>query len=107
MFINGIPVLLLTGGRGLLAQRKEGHHESRRAEATLGSMVIHHGLLHRVQAFTVCEVFHGNQLLAMEGAEEGNTAVDRAVDEALSRRFGHHHGAGATVTGGAPLLGTA
>ena len=51
------------------------------------------------------EVFHADQLSAIQGRDKGQAAVDRAIAQPVTVGLGQHHGAGATVARGAAFLG--
>ena len=72
-------------------------------------MLIHHRLLHRMEfaAVLVREVFHREQLLPVQGADEGDATVDRTICEGIALHLRHHHRTSAAISGSAALLGAA
>nr|GEU28080.1 hypothetical protein [Tanacetum cinerariifolium] len=83
------------------------HHESRRAEAALRAMTVHHGLLHRVQrAAVLLQVFDRKQRLAIERGRELDAGIDRLHVQLAGRiEAADDHGAGAAIALGAAFLG--
>jgi len=69
-------------------------------------VAVDHGLLDAVQAALVLEVFDADQLLAVQRGDEGQAGVEGAIAQAVIHQLADHHGTGATVTGGAALLGS-
>ena len=89
-------------------QRIERHHEARRAEAALRAVEIDHRLLHRMQAAVASpEMFDGDDMAAVERAEEADAGVDAFIDELALREPSDQHGASAAVALGAAFLGAA
>ncbi len=73
-------------------------------------MAIDHRLLDAVQLALVLEVFDADQLLAVQGRNEGQARVEAAIAHArlaffVRVQFAHHHGARATVAAGAAFFG--
>ncbi len=68
-------------------------------------MAIDHGLLDAVQLALVLEVFDGDQLLAVQGGDEGQAGIERAVAQAISVQLSDHDGAGTAVSGSAAFFG--
>ncbi|MNS80671.1 hypothetical protein D3C72_1143620 [compost metagenome] len=106
----------------LFVDRPQGHHKTRCAKAALGSVALHHGLLHGMQIgaarIGLCRlaggfhVFHGEQRLAMQIGQQLDAGVHGLQLQALHRlrvagfgQFGHQHGAGAAIAFIAALLG--
>ena len=57
----------------------QGHHETRRAIATLGTIQFNHRGLSWVEfAFGLREALNGNDLTSVEGWQEEDTAIDDA-----------------------------
>ncbi|MCY1293266.1 hypothetical protein D9M70_425220 [compost metagenome] len=90
----------------LLLQGEHRHDEAGGAEAALRAVAVDHGLLHGVQLALVLEVFDGDQLLAVQGGDEGQAGVQAAVANAFADQFADHHGAGTAVAGGAAFFGS-
>ncbi len=73
-------------------------------------MAIDHRLLDAVQLALVLEVFDADQLLAVQGRDEGQARVEAAIANAFAAigvrfQFAHHHGARATIAAGAAFFG--
>ena len=65
-------------------------------------------VLHGVQcAVRAGQVFHGDQLLAVDHAQKADAAVDRRVLKPAALQGAERHSAGAAVTLGAALLAAA
>ncbi|MNF90667.1 hypothetical protein D3C84_732370 [compost metagenome] len=58
-----------------------------------------------MQLALVLEVFDADQLLAVQGRDEGQAGVERAIAHALAVQFADHHGAGTAVARGAAFFG--
>ena len=103
------PVIHLVAGEdtavAIVKQRKQRHDESRRAEAALRSMQVHHRLLHRMQAIGR-EVVDGDDFAAVRLPGQHDAGVDRAVHQPAAHQPPQHHRTGPTVAFGAPFLGT-
>jgi hypothetical protein len=97
----------------VLVQGEQGHGEARRAEAALGGVAVHQGLLHRVQQAghaqpaQAVQVFDGEQRLAVQAGHELDAGIHGPQAELTVHLFAEHHGAGAAVAFGAALLGAA
>ena len=86
-------------------QSRQGHHDARRAETTLGTLLLHHALLNRM-AWFLLEGFNSNQLLAVKASQQGDAAVDCFVTGvAVLVSCSCNHSAGTTVAGGAAFFG--
>jgi len=104
-FVGLVRVVFVHSG-GVLLQGEQAHDEAWRTEAALRAVAVDHRLLHAVQSALVLEVFDTDQLLAVQRGHEGQAGIEGAVAQAFTDQFADHHGAGATVAGGAALLGT-
>ena len=100
-------------------QCEQGHHESRSAESALRAMLLHHGLLHRMQLVLPAKSLHGIDRLAIQGRQELYARIHGSADQPVcgagigpgfgtrfGTRFGNHNGAGPAVAFGATFLGT-
>ncbi len=89
-----------------LIQREQRHHEARRAEAALRSVAIHHRLLAGMKrSVGRGQIFHRQQLLAVQRADQLYAGIDRAVAQPVAVHFAQHHRAGATIALAAAFLG--
>ncbi len=102
----GLVRIVFIDRAGVLLQGEQAHDEARRAEAALRAVAVDHRLLDAVQTALVLEVFDADQLLAVQRGDEGQARVEGAIAQALAHQLADHHGTGATVTGGAALLGS-
>ncbi len=89
----------------ILLQGEQAHDEAGSTEAALRAVAIDHRLLDAVQLTLMLEVFDGDQLLAVQGADEGQAGVQGAVAQPIADQFADHDGTGATVAGGTAFLG--
>ncbi|MNF81265.1 hypothetical protein D3C84_635290 [compost metagenome] len=103
---QGFHGLALVVAAAVLLQGEQRHDEAWGAEAALGAMAIHHGLLHRMQLALVLEIFHGDQLLAVQGRDEGQAGVEGAIADAVALQLADDHGAGTAIARGATFFGT-
>src|SRR5581483_9007040 len=62
---QAMPDLVRRGTRVLVEQGFAGHHEAGRAEAALLAVVVHKGLLHRVQSAVLFQPLDGLNLFAL------------------------------------------
>lgn len=74
-------------------------------------MALDHGLLHAVQLALVLEVFHGDQLFAVQGRDKRQARIEAAIANLLGTllvgmQLADYHGAGTTVAAGAAFLGS-
>lgn len=103
--------LMGVGCGAVLLQRKQRHHKPGRAEPALRAVALDHGALHAVQLALMLEVFHADQLLAVQGRHKGQAGIEAAIAQALlalrvGLDFAHDHRAGAAVATGAAFLGS-
>jgi hypothetical protein len=68
-------------------------------------VAVDHGLLDAVQVALVLEVFDGDQLLAVQGGDEGQAGIERAVAQRFSVQLADHDGAGTAVAGCTAFFG--
>ncbi len=68
-------------------------------------MAVDHRLLNAVQLALILQVFDDDQLLAVQGGDESQAGVERAVAQPVANQLAYHHGAGTAVAGGAAFLG--
>ena len=64
-----------------------------------------HRFLHRMQRAVVGEILDGDQLGAVELAEQRDAGIDRLVDQAAVALAHDHHSAGAAIAFRAAFLG--
>jgi hypothetical protein len=89
----------------LVIHGKKAHHEPRCAESALRTVLVHHGLLHRVKASVrAFQVFDGDQLQPVQRGQQLDACVDRAVSNSAVMEFAQHDGAGAAIPLGAAFL---
>lgn len=103
---HGLQGLGLVEVVAVLLQGEHRHHEARGTEAALRAVAVNHGLLDAVQLSLVLQVFDGDELLAVQGGDEGQAGVQGAVADALAVQLADHHGAGTAVSGGAAFFGS-
>ncbi|MCY1354352.1 hypothetical protein D9M69_407270 [compost metagenome] len=103
---QGLHGLGLVVAVAVLLQGEQRHDEAGGAEAALGTVAIHHRLLHGMQLALVLEVFHGDQLLAVQRRHEGQAGVQGAVADAVAVQLADDHGAGTAIARGAAFFGT-
>jgi hypothetical protein len=90
----------------ILNPREHRHDETRRAETALGTMLVDHGLLDRMEVTVAFQIFDGDQRLSIERADELNAGIDRAVVQLISLEFGYYSGACAAITLGTSFFRT-
>ena len=73
-----------------LIQSEQGHDEPRRAEATLGTVAFHHGLLDRMQAPAVqsFQAFYREQRLAVDGRQELDAGIGCPLSQLIVDQVG-------------------
>ena len=67
--------------RAVLVEREQAHHDAGRAEAALRAVMLDHRRLHRMERAVVGEVLDGDDLGAVDLAEQEDAGVDRLVAE--------------------------
>src|SRR5262249_4937884 len=73
----------------------------------LGSVAVHHGLLHRVKLTIRClKTLDGNQFFTVDGWQEANAGIDSAVFNAATvwRQVAQNHGTSPAITFGTAFL---
>ncbi len=71
-------------------------------------MMVDHRLLYGVQsAGGLLQALDRDELLAVQGRQKADTRIDRTIRDTSTRQFAEHDGAGAAISLGAALLGTA
>ncbi len=86
----------------------EAHHEAGRTEAALRTVVVHHGLLHRMQiAILAAQVLHRHHMGTVQAADKTDAGGDRVIDDFVIHEPADQHRAGAAIALGAAFLGAA
>src|SRR5579863_2582181 len=67
-----------------LVERKEAHHDARRAEAALRAMQVDHRLLDRMEVFAFGKVLDSDDFGAVDLAKQHDAGVDRLVVHAAA-----------------------
>ncbi len=104
-FVGLVWIVGLHAVAAILLQGEQAHDEAGSTEAALRAVAIDHRLLDAVQLTLMLEVFDGDQLLAVQGADEGQAGIQGAVAQPIADQFADHNGTGATVAGGTAFLG--
>jgi len=105
---QGIVDLAAAGPCAILLEihAPQGHDETGRAKAALGTVALDHGLLHRVQgAIVLLQVLHRKQGLAVERGNELDAGIDRVHPDLAILERADHDRAGAAIAFGAAFLG--
>ena len=53
------------------------------------------------------QILYGDQLFAVQRADEGQTGINAAIAQPIAFRLGQHHGTSAAIAGGTALFGAA
>ena len=84
---------------------KQAHDDAGRAKAALRAVLARHHFLHRMQDPVVGEVLDGDQLTAIDLAEQRDARIDRLVDQTAVVLALDDNGASAAIAFGAALFG--
>jgi len=87
-----------------MKQGEQRHHETGRAEAALRTVKVDHGLLDRMQAALMHEIFDADEVGAIGLAGQHDAGVDRGIDEATADAASQHDRAGPAIPLGTTLL---
>ena len=96
---------LVERARPLLMQDEQAHHDARRTEAALRTVMGDHRFLDRMQRAALCEILHGDEIRPVDLAEQQDAGIDRLVDEPPVPHPSERDSAGAAIALPATLLG--
>ena len=84
---------------------EQAHGNARRAEAALRAVVDDKRLLYRMQRLALREILNGDQLRAVDLAQQQDAGIDRRKGCRAAAAAGQHHGTGAAIALVAALFG--